>query len=63
MTILTATFCHDCVQGGGFYLLGVQTLEMVSIAAWTAVVSFLLLKAIDFTVGLRLDADEEEVRL
>ena len=43
--------------------MGVQTLEMVSIAAWTVVVSFLLLKAIDFTVGLRLGPDEEEVGL
>ena len=43
--------------------MGVQTLEMVSIATWTAVISFLLFKVIDFTVGLRLDPDEEEVRV
>lgn len=46
-------------QGGGFYLLGVQLLAVVAIATWTALVSFVVLKLIDVTVGLRLSLEDE----
>lgn len=45
--------------GGGFELLGLQALGVVTVAAWTAVtitITFLIIKA---TVGLRVSRDEE----
>lgn len=47
------------VHGGGFYLLGVQALASVVIAVWSAVVSFILLFAIDKTIGMRLSEEDE----
>lgn len=52
--ILTGLFC-----GGGFELLGLQILGVISVAAWTAVtitVTFLVIKAV---IGLRVDREEE----
>jgi len=49
--------------GGGFKLLGIQLLGIVSVLAWTAVtitVTFLLIKS---TVGLRVTSEEEIVGL
>ena len=49
--------------GGGFQLLGLQILGVVSVCAWTAVtitLTFLIIKA---TVGLRVSEDEEIVGL
>ncbi|XP_064619944.1 putative ammonium transporter 2 [Lineus longissimus] len=46
-------------HGGGWRLLGVQTLAVVSIAAWSAVISFTLLFIIDKTIGLRMSVEEE----
>ena len=49
--------------GGGFKLLGLQLLGLVSVAAWTAVtitVTFLVIKA---TIGLRASEHEEIVGL
>ena len=46
-------------HGGGFYLLGVQTLAVVSIIGWSALVSFLLLYGIDKVMGLRMSLEEE----
>ncbi len=45
--------------GGGFSLLGLQLVGILSVAAWTAVtitITFLIIKA---TVGLRVTAEEE----
>ena len=56
---LPTTMMNLMPQGGGFYLLGVQLLGVVSISAWTAVTAFILLKAIDLTVGLRIPLEEE----
>ncbi|XP_076465347.1 putative ammonium transporter 3 [Babylonia areolata] len=52
---------HGLAAGGGFYLLGVQTLEIVSIGLWTVVTCFLLLKVIDVLLGLRVTPHEEEM--
>ena len=49
--------------GGGFHLLGLQLLGVVSVCAWTAVtitLAFLIIKA---TVGLRVSEEEEIVGL
>ncbi len=45
--------------GGGVELLGHQVVAIGAAAAWSAVVTFVLLKAIDLTVGLRVDAEVE----
>ncbi len=49
--------------GGGFHLLGLQTLGVLTVAAWTAVtitITFLIIKV---TVGLRVTEEEEIVGL
>lgn len=45
--------------GGGFAQLGIQALGVVSIAAWTIVVTTLLFLIIKKTNGLRVSAEEE----
>ena len=40
-------------------MLGVQTLACLAIAAWTAILSFLLLKLVDLIFGLRVSLDDE----
>ena len=45
--------------GGGAAHLGVQALGVVTIAAYTVLVMFLVFKLIDKTIGLRVSAEEE----
>jgi Amt family ammonium transporter len=45
--------------GGGSSLLGKQLLAVGATLVWSFAVSFLLAKAIDATIGLRVTADEE----
>ena len=45
--------------GGGLHLLGEQFIAVFSVLAFTFVVSWILAKAIDATVGLRITRDEE----
>ena len=45
--------------GGGFYLLGIQLLEIISITLWSLVLSFIFFKLIDITIGLRLSPENE----
>jgi len=45
--------------GGGTALLGKQLLAVGATLVWSFAVSFLLAKAIDATIGLRVTADEE----
>ncbi|XP_046350572.2 putative ammonium transporter 3 [Haliotis rufescens] len=54
-------FNHGLLWGGGWYLLGVQTLSVVTIILWSAVMSVIILKAIDLTIGLRVSTEEEIV--
>ncbi|KAK7070343.1 Ammonium transmembrane transporter activity protein [Halocaridina rubra] len=50
------------VHGGGFYLLGVQTLTCVCITAWAMISTYLILKGIDkFIVSIRMSEWEELV--
>jgi ammonium transporter, Amt family len=44
---------------GGLHVLGVQALGVAAAVAWAVVVSFVLLKIVDVTVGLRVPKDEE----
>ncbi|HUS30881.1 MAG TPA: ammonium transporter [Kofleriaceae bacterium] len=46
-------------NGGGLSLLGKQALSIAAAGAWAAVVTFILLKVIDLTVGLRVDQESE----
>ncbi|MDO4311790.1 MAG: ammonium transporter [Eubacteriales bacterium] len=45
--------------GGGFHLLGLQLLGMVSVIAWTAVTITIVFTVIKATVGLRVTEEEE----
>ena len=45
--------------GGGASLLGKQLLAVVATVVWSFVISFVLAKGIDATIGLRVSADEE----
>jgi Amt family ammonium transporter len=45
--------------GGGLSLLGKQLLAVGATLVWSFVISFLLAKAIDATIGLRVTADQE----
>ncbi|MBA4865635.1 ammonium transporter [Streptomyces sp. PSKA54] len=46
--------------GGGFRLLGVQAVAALAVLAYSFVVTWLLVKAIDKTMGMRLEAEAEE---
>ncbi|KGR90009.1 ammonium transporter [Ureibacillus massiliensis 4400831 = CIP 108448 = CCUG 49529] len=45
--------------GGGFEQLGVQALGVVASGAYAFVVSFIILKVLDMTIGLRVSEEEE----
>ncbi len=49
--------------GGGFHLLGLQLLGVVSVGAWAAVTITIAFTAIKATIGLRATAEEEIVGL
>ncbi|MCL6105622.1 MAG: ammonium transporter [Actinobacteria bacterium] len=51
---------NGLLYGGGFKLLGDQALAVVSVAAFSFVVSWILAKVIDMTIGLRVDEGVEE---
>lgn len=60
-TIMTGLFALDggLFYGGGFRFLGVQCLGVVTVAAYAAVVIFLVFTVIRLTIGLRCSAEEE----
>ncbi|ESO88328.1 hypothetical protein LOTGIDRAFT_93771, partial [Lottia gigantea] len=45
--------------GGGFELLGIQCLAIASIIGWSAIISYINLKLLDFVIGLRVDVEDE----
>lgn len=61
-TILVGLFAVDggLFYGGGMSLLIVQVVGALAIAVWGFGSAFLLFKAIDVTVGLRVSPEEEE---
>ncbi|MBN2852931.1 MAG: ammonium transporter [Clostridia bacterium] len=60
-TLLVGLFAVDggLFYGGGFSLLGIQALGVVTVAAWTIGTTFVLFKVIKKVNGLRVDADHE----
>ena len=60
-TILVGLFAVDggLFYGGGFKMLGVQSLGVVSVAAFVGVAMFIVFTIIKKTVGLRVSAVEE----
>jgi ammonium transporter, Amt family len=60
--LLTGLFARAALNsgnGGGLSLIGKQAIGIVAAGAWAAVVTFVLLKLIDLTVGLRVDQETE----
>jgi Amt family ammonium transporter len=65
--LLTGIFCAESLGGAGFGVeeggitaqLGVQFIGVAAVIAYTAIVSFIILKIVDATIGLRVTADEE----
>jgi Amt family ammonium transporter len=60
--LLTGVFARGIYNndlGGGLTLLGKQATAVGAAAAWSAVVTFVLLKGIDLVVGLRVDVEAE----
>ena len=60
--LLTGVFARAALNGGnggGLSLLGSQAIAVGAAAAWAATVTFVLLKAIDLAVGLRVDVEIE----
>ena len=50
---------NGLLYGGGFYLIKIQLLEIVSISLWSLITSFVFFKIIDLTIGLRVSEDDE----
>ncbi len=45
--------------GGGFTLLGIQALATISVLAYSFAVTWVIAKALDLTIGLRIEKDDE----
>ena len=60
-TILTGVLATDggLLYGGGFRFLGVQLLGVLAVAAYSAVLIFVVFTIIKKTIGLRCSAEEE----
>jgi Amt family ammonium transporter len=60
-TLMVGLFATDggLFYGGGFSLLGVQALGVISVMAWTMGTAFILFFTIKKTTGLRVDENEE----
>ncbi len=60
-TLLTGLFAVDggLFYGGGFHMLGIQTLGVGSVVLWVVVTMTIVFRVIKKTVGLRVTAAEE----
>lgn len=60
-TILTGIFALDggLLYGGGLHFLGIQVLGVVSVMAWVSITMWLVFTAINKTIGLRVEKEEE----
>lgn len=50
-------------NGGGFSQLGTQAIGVLAYAVWSVVLSFIILKILKSTMGLRVTVEEEELGL
>ncbi len=59
--LLTGVFATAAYGGfeGGLSLVNKQAIGIVAAAAWSGVVTFVILKGIDLTIGLRVDTEAE----
>jgi Amt family ammonium transporter len=60
--LLTGVFARAVLNnnvGGGLSLLGKQALALAAAGAWAAIVTFVLIKVIDMTIGLRVTIEQE----
>ena len=63
--VLTGVFASEAIGGtpglfeGNFGQVGIQVWGILATIVWTAVISFILLKIIDATIGLRVTREEE----
>lgn len=55
----TGTGILGLFTGGGFHLLGIQFIGVLSVAAWTTVTMVIIFQIINLTIGLRVSPDEE----
>ncbi|MFA9397247.1 MAG: ammonium transporter [Clostridiaceae bacterium] len=64
-TLCVGLFAIDggLFYGGGFNMLGVQSLGVIAVFGWTVSTTFVLFKVVDKTIGLRVSKDEEEYGL
>ncbi|MBQ2108841.1 MAG: ammonium transporter, partial [Bacteroidales bacterium] len=61
-TVLTGLFSVDggLFYGGGWHFLGVETLGIACIVAWSFIVGFVSLKVVDRIIGIRVEPRVEE---
>lgn len=60
--LLTGVFTRAALNngvGGGLTLLGKQAIGIAAAGAWAATVTYVLIKVIDATIGLRVEIDQE----
>lgn len=59
----SAVEAEGLLRGGGFTLLNAQLIACAATIAYTLIVSYVILKAIDLTIGLRVTTEEEQMGL
>jgi Amt family ammonium transporter len=64
-TLLVGLFAEEggLFYGGGFHYLGVQAIGVLAVGAWVVTVAFIVFKAVDLIVGLRVSEEEEYLGL
>ena len=55
----TGTDWKGLFAGGGFKLLGIQTIGVIAVIAWVAITMTIIFEAIKHTIGLRVSREEE----
>ncbi|CAG0898740.1 unnamed protein product [Darwinula stevensoni] len=58
-TLLKLVKYNGLIHGGGFYLLGIQALGVLSITVWNALTTFIFLKAENLVIPIRMKSYEE----
>jgi ammonium transporter, Amt family len=55
----TTNFRSGLFKGGGWYLLGIQSLTVLCLVCWAATITFLLLWGINKIIPIRMEPNEE----